>query len=81
MPAIRNCSIYKCCTDKGLEHCGLCPDVPCEMLKRTVKLWEKLADTSDLILYVPLEELTEGLRRRTELGTEKWVEEMEEKHV
>lgn len=25
------CPVYECCTDqKGLEHCGLCPDLPCE---------------------------------------------------
>lgn len=64
MPATRNCSIYKCCTDKGLKHFGLCPDLPCEMLTRTVKMWEKMVERSDLILYATLEELTEGLKHR-----------------
>ncbi len=25
------CPVYKCCVEKeGLEHCGLCPQLPCE---------------------------------------------------
>jgi len=27
------CDLYKCCTSKKLEHCGLCEEFPCEMLK------------------------------------------------
>lgn len=26
------CEIKACCEEKGLEHCGLCGDFPCEML-------------------------------------------------
>lgn len=27
------CSVAKCCVDKGLEHCGLCSGFPCKVLQ------------------------------------------------
>lgn len=27
------CAVATCCIEKGLLHCGLCPDVPCQTLK------------------------------------------------
>jgi len=27
------CRLARCCIEKGYDHCGLCPDVPCAMLK------------------------------------------------
>ena len=27
------CRVAKCCVGKGHEHCGVCPDVPCALLK------------------------------------------------
>ncbi len=27
------CQVAKCCVDKGLNHCGLCDDLPCDMLE------------------------------------------------
>lgn len=27
------CSVAKCAIGKGLEHCGNCEDLPCDMLK------------------------------------------------
>ena len=27
------CDVATCCLEKGLLHCGLCPDVPCEVLQ------------------------------------------------
>ena len=27
------CSVAKCAIEKGLEHCGLCSDLPCEKLQ------------------------------------------------
>jgi hypothetical protein len=27
------CGVAKCCTEKGLTHCGLCDDLPCDILK------------------------------------------------
>ena len=26
------CDKAKCCIDKGFEHCGYCPEMPCQML-------------------------------------------------
>ncbi len=28
----QNCEIRECCQDKGLEHCAVCDDQPCEKL-------------------------------------------------
>lgn len=30
-----NCDIKKCCEEKQLEHCGLCPNFPCDLLRNT----------------------------------------------
>jgi len=27
------CAVATCCVEKGLTHCGLCPDLPCEALQ------------------------------------------------
>jgi hypothetical protein len=27
------CSVAKCAMEKNLEHCGLCPDLVCEILQ------------------------------------------------
>jgi Protein of unknown function (DUF3795) len=27
------CDVAKCCVEKGLLHCGLCPDLPCATLQ------------------------------------------------
>jgi len=27
------CSVAKCCSEKGFKHCGLCNDLPCDILK------------------------------------------------
>ncbi len=27
------CDKAKCCLEKGLEHCGACPDMPCQKLQ------------------------------------------------
>ncbi|MCM1024212.1 MAG: DUF3795 domain-containing protein [Prevotella sp.] len=30
-----DCEIKKCCENKLLEHCGLCPAFPCDLLRNT----------------------------------------------
>ncbi len=30
-----NCEIKKCCEEKQLSHCGLCPEFPCDILRNT----------------------------------------------
>ncbi len=29
------CTVAKCCVDKGFTHCGECPDLPCTDLQAT----------------------------------------------
>ena len=29
----RSCAVAKCAIAKGVEHCGLCPEAPCEKLQ------------------------------------------------
>lgn len=29
-----NCPIKTCCENKGKEHCGMCEDFPCDLLKQ-----------------------------------------------
>lgn len=28
------CQVAKCCSSKGLAHCGMCPDIPCDVLQQ-----------------------------------------------
>jgi hypothetical protein len=51
--------------ERGLEHCGLCLDVPCEILIRQAP---------------PLDvaRLYKNLRRRAELGTLAWLDELDQ---
>ena len=30
-----DCGIKQCCEKRQLEHCGLCPDFPCDILRNT----------------------------------------------
>ncbi len=43
------CEIKECCEGKKLEHCGLCPDFPCEML-REISFDEELGDDGERLL-------------------------------
>lgn len=55
---------------KQLEHCGLCPDFPC-------KTFFELRDPnmSDDEFNNSLAERQKELKRRTEVGTDKWLKE------
>ncbi|MGD8474366.1 MAG: DUF3795 domain-containing protein [Anaerolineae bacterium] len=58
-----DCPVFECCiVERGLEHCGLCIDFPCEVF---------------LSHAPPLEvaRLYKALRRRAELGTPAWLDE------
>ncbi len=44
-----DCDIKKCCEDKLLEHCGLCPDFPCDLLRNTAFDTEEGDDGERLI--------------------------------
>lgn len=26
-----DCQVKRCCEERSLDHCGICPDFPCEM--------------------------------------------------
>jgi hypothetical protein len=60
------CAVFHCCiAERGLEHCGLCPDFPCQVF---------MSHASPL-------EVTRRYRalcRRTEIGTIAWLEEQRE---
>ncbi len=61
------CDFYRCCVlNKGLEHCGLCPDFPC------LKLSEFVPD--DRPGCTPGYHI-DALKRRVEVGTEAWLAE------
>ena len=63
------CPLYGCCLDgKGLEHCGLCAEFPCQtfLSLRDPSLSDEEAEKS-------LAERKNVLEKRKELGTEKWL--------
>jgi hypothetical protein len=63
------CPLYACChNQKHLEHCGLCADFPC-------KMFTDLRDPnmSDQEFQQSLRERVQDLKRRAEIGTEKWL--------
>jgi hypothetical protein len=63
------CPLYGCCVEeKGLEHCGLCEDLPCETFAslRDPSLTDEQFERS-------LRERQESLTLRREIGTEAWL--------
>ena len=77
---MRNCPVYKCCTEKGLEHCGFCSDFLCEKIKGVLEMEDALKETHpDLVYGWTREELMENIERRKKVGTEKWLEEQKSK--
>jgi hypothetical protein len=66
----RDCRFVRCCTARGLEHCGSCGELPCR----------------DLADFVPDDrpECPPGyhianLRRRQAVGTPQWLDEQRKK--
>jgi hypothetical protein len=45
-----DCNVRRCCREKGLEHCGLCPDAPCEHLR---KMFEFSSDIEKAFSTLP----------------------------
>lgn len=59
------CAVFRCCVmERGLEHCGLCVDFPCQVFV------SQAAPLDVTRLY-------KALQRRVELGTEAWLDEQE----
>ncbi len=66
------CPLYDCCRNqKQLEPCGRCEDLPCT-------IFQELRDPnmSDEKFEKSLEERQNSLKRRTAIGTEKWLKEV-----
>ena len=59
------CAIFRCCVvERGLEHCGLCMDFPCQV-------FVSHAAPADVARRY------KALRRRAEIGTIAWLAEQE----
>lgn len=59
---IKVCPVHQCCTEQeGLEHCGLCANLPCD----TFLAWRD-PSMSDDEFQRSLTERTESLRKRAE---------------
>lgn len=56
-----DCEVKKCCEEKLFEHCGLCPDFPCELLRNTAFDPDEGDDGERLV----------ALKRQTEESTDK----------
>lgn len=57
------CAIFQCCVaERGLEHCGLCPDFPCDVFRDSLPADE-------------LECRVRALRQRAAKGTDEWLAE------
>jgi hypothetical protein len=62
-PHAAECAVFRCCAvERGLEHCGLCPDFACQVF---------------LALDTPLQSAKRyrALARRAEIGTDAWLAE------
>lgn len=44
-----DCEVKLCCEKKNFEHCGICPDFPCELLRNTAFDTEEGDDGERLI--------------------------------
>ena len=59
------CAVFQCCImERGLEHCGLCLDFPCQV-------YLSHAPPLDVARHY------QALRRRAEIGTIPWLDEQE----
>ncbi len=56
------CPVYACATRRGVSHCGLCPDFPCDLL---VNLAAQ-GGAADIRI--------ESAERRAETGDDKWAQ-------
>ena len=66
------CPLHDCCRNrKKLEHCGLCAEFPCQTF-----LELRDPSLSDEAFKESLEKRASALKRRTEIGTERWLVEV-----
>ncbi len=65
------CPLYACCViEKGLEHCGLCRELPCETFQQ---FHDPALTPEEAARSVLVRKLT--LLRRRDAGTALWLEE------
>lgn len=66
------CPLHDCCRNKkGFEHCGQCDEFPCKAF-----LDLRDPDMSDEEFRKSLEQRKNALKRRTEVGTKEWLQEV-----
>ena len=76
MISSRICPLHDCCRNQmQLEHCGLCDQFPCNTLMMTpnpcMAFIEPGMDNEKL--RKSLKKKKESLKRRAEIGTDKWL--------
>ena len=62
------CEIRKCAIEKGVQHCVVCADFPCTILKSGESLVEKLPH---------LKAIPKNMKTIKEKGTDYWLKEQE----
>jgi hypothetical protein len=68
------CPFHDCCRNrKKLEHCGLCNDSPCNMFTEL-----RDPNMSEEEFQASLVKRKMALKRRTEIGTDRWLLEVSE---
>ncbi len=55
------CPVYSCARRRGVAHCGVCPDFPCQLL-------------TNLASVSPGDRRIESAELRAQLGDERWAE-------
>ena len=66
------CPLHDCCVNgKGLEHCGLCGEFPCEIF-----LTLRDPALSDEEFNQSLQKRKTTLNKRKEIGTDRWLEQV-----
>jgi hypothetical protein len=66
------CPLHGCCAGKKqIEHCGLCDELPCNTFQQFHDPALSPEEAKQSVLS-----RQEALRRRKEIGTERWLEKM-----
>jgi hypothetical protein len=67
--SVEVCPLYDCCVNKKhLEHCGLCPELPCQTF---ISLRDPAL--SDEEAAKALQKRQKDLKLRKKIGTENWL--------
>ncbi len=67
-PFCRSCSIKDCVKNRGIEGCHQCTEFPCDIIEN----WPSEPGKEIILRSIP---------ERKELGTDKWVEQVENKYT